>query len=158
MVGVTLPLLVPFMRVGPVSLQMPIVRLGLSHLILSCFVLTVGLISQSLTYLASYATVPLVLLSEVVPLVVPVEELTRSASVSAGASNIALEISHALGESLSVVQAQYFGDNDVGELEGILADERDHLREDLQAREEWDEAQVLEHRQEILLYYEDSMF
>jgi hypothetical protein len=58
---------------------------------------------------------------------VPVEELTRSTSASAGASDIALEISHALGESLSVVQAQYFRDNDMGELEGILAEERDHL-------------------------------
>jgi hypothetical protein len=56
---------------------------------------------------------------------VPVEELTRSASASARASDIALEISHALGESLSVVQAQYFGDNDMGKLEGILAKERD---------------------------------
>jgi hypothetical protein len=89
---------------------------------------------------------------------VPVEELTRSPSASAGASDIALEISHALGESLSVVQAQYFGDNDVGELEGILAKERDHLQEDLRAREEWDEAQVLECRQEFLSYYEDSTF
>jgi hypothetical protein len=86
------------------------------------------------------------------------EELTRSASASTGASDIVLEISHALGESLSVVQAQYFGDNDVGELEKILADKRDHLRDDLQAREEWDKAQVLEHRQEILSYYEDSTF
>jgi hypothetical protein len=86
------------------------------------------------------------------------EELTRSASASAGASDIALEISHALGGSLSIVQAQYLGDNDVGELEGMLAEERDHLWEDLRAREEWDEAQVLECRQEILLYYEDSTF
>jgi hypothetical protein len=113
---------------------------------------------QSLTYLAPYATALSVLPSEVVPLVVPVEQLTRSASASIGASDIALNISHTLGESLSVVQAQYFGDNDVGKLEGILADERDHLREDLWAREEWDEAQVLEHRQEILSYYEDSTF
>jgi hypothetical protein len=86
------------------------------------------------------------------------EELTRSESESVGASDIALEISHALGESLSIVQAQYFRDNDVGTLEGILAKERERLREDLQTREDWDKARVQEHRQEILSYYEDNMF
>jgi hypothetical protein len=90
--------------------------------------------------------------------VVPVEELTRSESESAGAFDITLEISHALGESLSIVQAQYFGDNDVGTVEGILAEEWEHLQEDLQAREEWDKAQVRECRQEILSYYDDNMF
>jgi hypothetical protein len=73
---------------------------------------------------------------------VPVEELTRSESESTGAFDIALEISHALGESLSIVQAQYFGDNDVGAVEGILAEEWERLREDLQVREDWDAAQV----------------
>jgi hypothetical protein len=37
-------------------------------------------------------------------------------------------------------------------------EERCCLQEDLQAREDWDEAQVLERRQEILSYYEDNMF
>jgi hypothetical protein len=86
------------------------------------------------------------------------EELTRSESESVGASDIALEISHALGESLSVVQAWCFGDNDVGAVEGILAEEQEHLREDLQARADWDEAWVQERRQQILSYYEDATF
>jgi hypothetical protein len=53
--------------------------------------------------------VPSVLPSEVVPLVVPVGELTCSESASGGTSSIAVEISHALGESLSEIRDQYFG-------------------------------------------------
>jgi hypothetical protein len=85
-------------------------------------------------------------------------ELTRSESVSAGASDIALEIGHALGESLLEVQAQYFRGNDVGDVEQDLVEERECLRKDLQAREDWDEAQIHEGRQEILFYYEDNTF
>jgi hypothetical protein len=95
---------------------------------------------------------------EVVPLVVPVGELTRSESASVGASDIALEISHALGESLSEIQAWYFRDNDVGEVDQILAEKWDCLQEDLQMREEFNEALIWECRQEILSYYEDNIF
>jgi hypothetical protein len=84
-------------------------------------------------------------------------ELTQSESMSAGASDVALEISHALGESLSEIQAQYFG-NDMGDVVRVLAEEREHLHEDLQVREDWDKAHVRECRQEILFYYEDNTF
>jgi hypothetical protein len=57
--------------------------------------------------------------------------------MSAGASEIAVEISHALGESLSEIRAQYFRDNDVGNVVQDLAEERAHLQEELQAREDW---------------------
>jgi hypothetical protein len=86
------------------------------------------------------------------------EELTRSESMSTRASDIAVEISHTLGESLSVVQAQYFRNNDVGDVERMLAEERDLLWEDLWAREDFNEAHMQEHRWEILSYYEDTMF
>jgi hypothetical protein len=43
-------------------------------------------------------------------------------------------------------------------MEQILVEEREGLREDLQAREDWDEAQIRQHRQEILSYYKDNMF
>jgi hypothetical protein len=46
----------------------------------------------------------------------------------------------------------------MGDIEQVLAEERECLREDLQAREDWDEAHVRERRQEILSYYEDNMF
>jgi hypothetical protein len=78
--------------------------------------------------------------------------------VSAGASDIALEISHALGESLSEIQAQYSRGNDMGDIEWDLVEERERLHEDLQAREDWDKAHICECRQEILSYYEDNMF
>jgi hypothetical protein len=45
----------------------------------------------------------LVLPAEVVPLVVPMDELMRSEPVSSAVSDVALEISDALGESLSVI-------------------------------------------------------
>jgi hypothetical protein len=56
------------------------------------------------------------------------------------------------------VQAQYFGDNDVGDVEKILAEEQDHLQEDLQRREEFDENSRRECEQEILSHHEDDMF
>jgi hypothetical protein len=89
---------------------------------------------------------------------VPMGELTGSESMSTGASDIALEISHALGESLSEIQAQYFRGSDTGNVDWDLAEERDCLQEDLQAREDWDEAHMQERRQEILSHYEDNMF
>jgi hypothetical protein len=45
----------------------------------------------------------------------------------------------------------------VGDVERILAEERELLWEDLQVREDFDEALMQEHRQEILSYYEDTM-
>jgi hypothetical protein len=65
---------------------------------------------------------------EVVPLVVPVGELTRSASVSGGTSSVAIEISHALGESLSEIQEWYFGGSNASDgVERVLAEEQDYL-------------------------------
>jgi hypothetical protein len=49
---------------------------------------------------------------------------------------MALEISYALGESLSVVQAQYFRDNDV--LRGFWR----RSGSSCEVREDWDKAQV----------------
>jgi hypothetical protein len=46
----------------------------------------------------------------------------------------------------------------VGNVERVLEEERERLCKDLQAREDWDEAQIREHRQEILSYYEDNTF
>jgi hypothetical protein len=61
-----------------------------------------------LTYLASYATAPSVLLSEVVPsLLVPIKELTRSSS---NESLLPKAISEALGISLAEVMDLYFRD------------------------------------------------
>jgi hypothetical protein len=53
--------------------------------------------------LASYVTAPSILPLEVVPLTVPVGELTRSESTSGGALDIAAYISHALRESMSEI-------------------------------------------------------
>jgi hypothetical protein len=46
----------------------------------------------------------------------------------------------------------------MGNLEWDLAKERDRLQEDLQVREDWDEAHMEECRQKILSYYEDNTF
>jgi hypothetical protein len=65
-----------------------------------------------LTYLASYDTAPSVLPLEVAPLVVPVEELTRSSSP---ASMLPTTLSEVLGISLSDVMAQYFDGSEESE-------------------------------------------
>jgi hypothetical protein len=49
---------------------------------------------------------------EVLPLIVPVGELTHLESASGGTLGIAVDISHTLRESLSKIQAWYFGDSD----------------------------------------------
>jgi hypothetical protein len=65
---------------------------------------------------------------EVVPLVIPVGELTCLESTSGGASDVAIDISHALGESLSEIRARYFRDSDTGdEIEQVLAEGRELL-------------------------------
>jgi hypothetical protein len=74
---------------------------------------------QSLTYLAPYVTAPSVLPSEVVPLVVAVEELTRSSS---GESMLPEAVSEALGISLSEVLDLYLG--------GIDKVRRNHIIEE----------------------------
>jgi hypothetical protein len=49
-------------------------------------------------------------------------------STSGGASDVDMEISHALDVSLSKIQARYFRDSDVGdEVERIMAEEWDHF-------------------------------
>jgi hypothetical protein len=96
---------------------------------------------------------------EVVPLVVLVGELTHSESISDGTSGIVVDIGHVLGESLSEIQAQYFRDSDKSAImEQMLVEERDHLREDLQERERFDENSQREHEQDLHSYYEDDMF
>jgi hypothetical protein len=61
-------------------------------------------------------------------------------SVSGGTSSIAVEISHALGESLSEIRDQYFGgSNGSDRVEWVLAEERDYLRENLQEQERFAE-------------------
>jgi hypothetical protein len=103
-----------------------------------------------LTYLASYDTAPSALPLEVVPLIILVGELTRSESTSGDTSGIAINISHALGESLFEIQAWYFRDSDTGdEVEQVLTEEQERLQEDLQRREEFDKAHRWEHEREI---------
>jgi hypothetical protein len=60
---------------------------------------------------------------EVVPLVVPIGTLTRSESAS-GELGLAIEISHALGESLSEIWDWYFmGSGESDRVELMLAEE-----------------------------------
>jgi hypothetical protein len=69
---------------------------------------------------------------EVVLLVVPVGTLTHSESAS-DESGLAVEISDVLNISLSEVQARYFrGSNMSSEVDWVMAEERYHLRKDLQ--------------------------
>jgi hypothetical protein len=99
--------------------------------------------------------VPSVLPSEVVSLVVLVNELMQLDPVSSKVSEVAIEISDALWESLSTIHAWYFRDNDKGNRN--LAEECDHLREDMRTRE-WDLAHLCECSQEHLYYREDVTF
>jgi ADP-ribosylglycohydrolase len=100
-----------------------------------------------------------VLSLEVVPLVIPVGELTQSESVSGGALDITIDISQALDESLPEIQAQYFRDSDMGdEVEQVLVEEREYLQEDLQRREEFNKNRRRECEQELHSYYEDDTF
>jgi hypothetical protein len=69
--------------------------------------------------------VPLVLSSEVVPLVILVGELTCLESISGGTLDIAVNISHTLWESLSEIQAWYFRDSNKGnEVVWVLVEEQ----------------------------------
>jgi hypothetical protein len=86
---------------------------------------------QSLTYLASYDTVPSVLPMEVVHPVVPVEELTCSLSP---ASMLPTALSEALGISLSDVMDRYF--------DGLEESERVHrIEEALDRRRTFEEGE-----------------
>jgi hypothetical protein len=88
-----------------------------------------------------------------------VGELTRSESVSGGISSIAVEISHALGESLSEIRDQYFrGSNKSDRVERVLAEEQDYLWEDLQEQERFAENSRKERDVEMRSYHEDNMF
>jgi hypothetical protein len=97
----------------------------------------------------------LVLPSEVVLLVVPVEEVTRSSS---GASALPEAVSEALGISLSEVCDLYFGDIDEVRRERIVEEVQERRREDCRQEEEREEAAKEEHRRELHLYYEDDTF
>jgi hypothetical protein len=95
---------------------------------------------------------------EVVPLVVPIGTLTRLESTS-GESGLAIEISHALGESLSEIWDRYFaGSVESDRVELMLAEERDGLREDLLERERFAENSKREREVEMRSYREDNMF
>jgi hypothetical protein len=94
-----------------------------------------------------------------VPLVVLVGELTRSESTSGSTSGIVIDISHTLGESLSEIWARYSRDSDESDsIDRVLEEEQDHLWEDLQERERFDENSRRECEQEIRSYYEDGTF
>jgi GAF domain-containing protein len=70
-----------------------------------------------------------------------------------------MDISHALGESLSEIQAQYFRDSDESDrIDWVLEEERDHLQEDLQERERFDKNSRREREQGMRSYYEDGTF
>jgi hypothetical protein len=100
----------------------------------------------------------LVLPSEVVPLIVPVGELTHLESVS-GDSGLAVEISQVLDISLSKVNAQYFGGSDASnEVEKVLQGEWDHLQEDLQEQEQFKENSQRRREADTKSYHEDSSF
>jgi hypothetical protein len=65
--------------------------------------------------------------------VVPVEELLR---LSSGVDELSLEVSEALGMSLSEVCAQYFGGSNEVERDHILAEEQDRYQDWQQFEEE----------------------
>jgi hypothetical protein len=88
---------------------------------------------QSLTYLASYVTAPLVLLMEVVHSVVPIEELTRSSSP---ASMLPAALSEALGISLSDVMDRYFDGSEESERVRRIEEALDRRRT-FEEGEEW---------------------
>jgi hypothetical protein len=70
-----------------------------------------------------------------------------------------MDISHALGESSSKIRAQYFRDSDESDrIDQLLGEERDHLQEDLQERERFDENSQREREQDMRSYYEDGTF
>jgi hypothetical protein len=70
---------------------------------------------------------------------------------------IAVDVSHALGESLSEIRAQCFRDSDESNVvEQVLAEDWDHLREDLQERERFNEGSQREREQVLCSYYEDD--
>jgi hypothetical protein len=88
-------------------------------------------------------------LEVVPPIVVTVDSLTRSSSdvgVQRSVVELDVEVSEALGMSLSKVQAQYFEGSDEGELDQVLTEERDCLREDLRHQEEWNYITPLQRR------------
>jgi hypothetical protein len=109
-----------------------------------------------LIYLASYVTAPSVLPLEVVPpILVPVDSLTISSSDSGA---LELEVSEALGISLSEVHDLYFGGIDKVRRDRIIGEAMDCRWEDLQEREQFDENHRRECEEEIRSYREDSMF
>jgi hypothetical protein len=101
-------------------------------------------------------------LSEVVPLIVPVEELTR---LSSEGSALPEAVSEALGISLSEVHDLYFRDMDKVRRKCIIEEEQDHCQEeqdchqeDRHYEEKREEAFKEEHHRELHSYYEDDMF
>jgi hypothetical protein len=89
------------------------------------------------------------------PVAVVVDSLTRSLS-DIEVQELDVEVSEVLGISLSEVQAQYFESSDEGEVDWILTEERDCLREELRHQEEWDVAARHDRSQEHLTYWEDA--
>jgi hypothetical protein len=108
-----------------------------------------------LTYSAPYVTAPSVLPSEVVPLVVPVEELTRSSS---GASVLPEAVSEVLGISLSELHDLYFRDVDEVRKGRIIEEAQECQRMEREYEEEREDAVKEERRRELQLYREDTTF
>jgi uncharacterized protein YdaT len=87
--------------------------------------------------------------------VVPIEELLR---LSSGVDELSLEVSEALGISLSKVHDWYFGGSDKVKRDHIMVEERDCYQDWQQFEEEHKKADEQEHCQELQSYQEDTTF
>jgi hypothetical protein len=72
---------------------------------------------------------------------------------------LAIEISEVVDISLSEVRAQYFGGSGMSsEVGRVMAEERYHLREDLQEQERFNENMQRGREAELRSYREDNTF
>jgi hypothetical protein len=94
-------------------------------------------------------------LEVVPPLVIPIEELTRS---SPSGSLLPEAISEALGISLSEVFDLYFRDIDEVVRDRLVWEAIDRRRDDLQERSRFEENTRREREAKHRVYREDSMF
>jgi hypothetical protein len=81
-------------------------------------------------------------LEVVPPIVVAAESLTR---LSSDIETLELEVSEVLDLSLSEVCTRYFEGSNESEVDQVVAEEQDCLREDPRHWEEWEEAAIHEH-------------
>jgi hypothetical protein len=91
----------------------------------------------------------------VLSIMVPIAVLTRSSS---GVGELSLEVSEALGVSLSKVHNLYSGGSDEVKNDRIMAEERDCIREHQQYEEGRREMDKGECQAELQSYYEDTTF